>query len=744
MAIRTIVSSARNQMRWVVLLLIIAVMLPTVCLLWLMSQAVKNERLAVRQKLVDVYRQRLEKLSTGIDELWSARIALIEQEATITRQPVEMFDLLVGRGNGTSSSKGCNAIIIYDDNDKLLYPVVGGIEKPDELPEEFKEAWDVEFVEEDFARAIRLYEKIFNSVFDDYTHYSALLGEVRCLRKLGEIEKAITLCHQLAYEPTPESISSSSISLIARARILLVELKSQTEEGLSQSDLQSLISSAINYTPNSAYGFLLMSSAMRIFLLHKALEIVEESKWAEVLKPELSRAKELLSAEELAAAVLEKYHTGPPSDSWSEDDVRTLILLLHSSLEKIEGMEWEWAEKLKAQISGAVDLFSDRKVVAAATDRLRPPVLFESWPEDSFRRLQFPETAYGMCYKYSGRVYVLLQKAQSLSSDFDSCGDDLEELGISYRITDNFGTYASGLENPERAAFLKAPLGKFFPGWQIEIHFKDADILKTTAGRQIVVYVWAGLLAVAVMIAAGLLAMRIVSRQIKLNKLKNDFIATVSHELKTPLASIRLLIDTILEGNYKNQQQATEYLQLVSKENVRLTRLIENFMTFSRMERNKRAFRIVRADAAAIAHAAVDAVRTKFENGRCQFLVDINDNLPDVLADHDAMVTVLVNLLDNAYKYSHEEKHIMLRAFAENGTVCYSVSDKGIGISRRAVKKIFTRFYQADRTLSRHAEGCGLGLSIAKFIINAHKGAIFVDSKPGKGSTFTVRLAIAT
>jgi hypothetical protein len=717
MALRMTISSARNQMRWVVLLLIIAVMLPTVCLLWLMSQAVKNERLAVRQKLVDVYRQRLEKLSTGIDELWSARIALIEQEAAITRQPVEMFDLLVGQDGSTTGSKGCDSIIIYDSNNRLVYPVVGGIERPDELSEEFKKAWDVEFVEEDFARAIRLYEKIFNSVFDDYTHYSALLGEVRCFRKLGEIEKAITLCHQLAYAPTSESISSSSISLIARARILLVELKSQTEAGLSQSDLQSLINSSIDYTPNSAYGFLLMPSAMRIFFLHKALEIVEESKWAGSLKPEISRAKELLSAEELAATVLEKYHTGPPSDSWSEDDVRTLILLLHSSLEKIEGIEWEWAEKLKAQISGAVDLFSDRKVVAAATDRLRPPVLFESWPEDSFRRLQFPETVYGMCYKYSGRVYVLLQKAQLLSSDFDSCGDDLEELGISYRITDNFGTYASGLENPERAAFLKGPLGKFFPGWQVEIHFKDVDVLESTAGKQIMVYVWAGLLAVAVMIAAGLLAMRIVSRQIKLNK---------------------------LGGNYTDQQQATEYLQLVSTENERLTRLIENFLTFSRMERNKRAFRIVRADAAAIARAAVGAVRTKFKNSRCQFHVDIDENLPDVLADHDAMVTVLVNLLDNAYKYSHEEKYIMLRAFTENGTVCYSVSDRGIGISRRAVKKIFTRFYQADRTLSRRAEGCGLGLSIAKFIVNAHKGAIFVDSKPGKGSTFTVRLSIAT
>jgi len=113
-----------------------------------------------------------------------------------------------------------------------------------------------------------------------------------------------------------------------------------------------------------------------------------------------------------------------------------------------------------------------------------------------------------------------------------------------------------------------------------------------------------------------------------------------------------------------------------------------------------------------------------------------------VLADHDAMVTVLVNLLDNAYKYSLDDKRIELRAFAENGSVCFCVSDNGVGISRRDAKRIFKRFYQIDRSLARRAEGCGLGLSIAKFIVDAHKGSISVNSKPGEGSTFTVKLPI--
>ncbi len=249
------------------------------------------------------------------------------------------------------------------------------------------------------------------------------------------------------------------------------------------------------------------------------------------------------------------------------------------------------------------------------------------------------------------------------------------------------------------------------------------------------------MLAIAVMVSAGLLAARVVGKQIKTNKLKNDFIATVSHELKTPLASMRVLVDTLLEGSYRNQQQVTEYLELVSKENERLTGLIDNFLTFSRMERNKQAFAMARTSPGAVARDAAEAVKTKFSKGKCRFEVNVPDDLPDVTADRNAMVTVLVNLLDNAYKYSYDNKQIELRVSSEDGSVCFCVSDNGAGMSRRSVKKIFKRFYQVDRSLARHAEGCGLGLSIAKFIVDAHKGSITVSSKPGEGSTFTVYLS---
>jgi signal transduction histidine kinase len=120
--------------------------------------------------------------------------------------------------------------------------------------------------------------------------------------------------------------------------------------------------------------------------------------------------------------------------------------------------------------------------------------------------------------------------------------------------------------------------------------------------------------------------------------------------------------------------------------------------------------------------------------------VRIDPDLPQVKGDRDALVTVVLNLLDNAYKYSGTNKHIVLSAFTENDQICIEVRDNGIGLSQREAKRIFKRFFQADRSLSRAGGGCGLGLSIVQYIVGAHGGTIRVISETGAGSQFIVKL----
>jgi signal transduction histidine kinase len=141
--------------------------------------------------------------------------------------------------------------------------------------------------------------------------------------------------------------------------------------------------------------------------------------------------------------------------------------------------------------------------------------------------------------------------------------------------------------------------------------------------------------------------------------------------------------------------------------------------------------------------AAVESMRGRLEAPGCQLELQVEDNLPSVLADADALTAALANLLENACKYSDEIKHIVVGARARNGGVIFWVRDNGIGIASRERRKIFQPFYQVDQRLSRKGSGCGLGLSIVQFIMAAHRGSVSVESEPGGGSTFSISLPVA-
>ena len=161
------------------------------------------------------------------------------------------------------------------------------------------------------------------------------------------------------------------------------------------------------------------------------------------------------------------------------------------------------------------------------------------------------------------------------------------------------------------------------------------------------------------------------------------------------------------------------------------------------MERNKKAFEFMRVNLGDVARAAADGVDERFAPPQSRLEVTVDEALPEVWADRDAMETVFLNLLDNAWKYSGDEKLIRVRVYADRDNVLAEVSDNGVGMSRQTTRRIFDKFYQVDQRLSREVGGCGLGMSIVKFILDAHGGTIDVRSQLGKGSTFTIRLPIA-
>jgi signal transduction histidine kinase len=659
-----------NQMRWVVLLLAVAVILPTVGLLWFISQVVSNERLAVRQKLITVYREQLRKTLHQPDKRLSHYYELLDSKE-IQEHPYRKKLFAVGQDN-------LAGLIVYNAKGQRIYPSVSSeIGGSAESSADFKDAWELEFVEHQFSRAAEIYgQKAADG--DERVSMAALIGQSRCLEKLGKPEEAVAVCKEVAFSPLEEAAESDILVLIGNARLLLLNLTQDNpayDELFEQTFAQL---AAMLYSVNEA-GFALPADH-NLFLAQALAKI--------------ARKKTLHGNEE----------------NFNLSDFERLIA----------------AEELSIKVS---EIFPEADTL-------------ENIKKDKLQQIPLAdENLYCIYHKTDGISTLALLSPENIASIFADFETEFRNSGVVYRIVNDSGRPVTGAGEVVEEPFVAAVLGDRFPGWRIELSFGAGDIFEKAASRHVTIYIWTGVLVIVLILLAGGFAAQAVRKQIKLNKLKNDFIATVSHELKTPLASIRLLVDTLLEGNYKDQQQVTDYFQLVSKENERLTRLVDNFLTFSRMERNKQTFAMAWISPANIAKTAAEAVKTKFSAGKCDFQMQIADNLPEVFADHDVMVTAIVNLLDNSYKYSYDNKKIELRVFSEDSLVCFSVKDNGIGLNRRQIRKIFDRFYQADTTLSRRAEGTGLGLSIVKFIVDAHKGTISVDSEPGKGSTFTIRLA---
>lgn len=289
-------------------------------------------------------------------------------------------------------------------------------------------------------------------------------------------------------------------------------------------------------------------------------------------------------------------------------------------------------------------------------------------------------------------------------------------------------------------AFAVIDLPAPFYGWKVHVGFQDEGFLARTTQQQTLVTLAVGVVLVLLIAVAGILALRQVTRQIHLNKLKNDFIGLVSHELRTPLASMRMLVETLLEGRYRDEETLREYLSMVASENKRLSRLVENFLTFSRMQRGRSQFKMVEVQMERILQAALAATRPHLESEGVRFTKSIEPDLPALAGDEDALVTVVINLLENAYKYTTEDKRIHLDVAARGDRIIISVEDNGIGIPSRELKQIFKEFYQVDQRLARRSEGSGLGLSINQHIVRAHGGDISVESQEGVGSTFRVSL----
>ena len=293
--------------------------------------------------------------------------------------------------------------------------------------------------------------------------------------------------------------------------------------------------------------------------------------------------------------------------------------------------------------------------------------------------------------------------------------------------------------------FVATELGESLPHWEMAVYLlnpaklvRSAQTLKLTLGLLIALL----LLAIGV---GGWLIVADLTRQLALARQKTDFVSNVSHELKTPLTSIRMFSELLAEGRVAEPEKRQSYLHIIAAEASRLTRLINNVLDFSRMERGEKKYDLKKCDLSDLVRETVDTYRPHVEANGFKVKTAWPAAAITVNGDRDALAQVVVNLLSNAEKYSNGRKEISVEVEAKREPLPHAevrVMDRGAGVPRGCEEKIFEQFYRAHDSLSSGIQGSGLGLTLARQIARAHGGDVTYTPREGGGSCFTLRLPV--
>jgi two-component system phosphate regulon sensor histidine kinase PhoR len=315
---------------------------------------------------------------------------------------------------------------------------------------------------------------------------------------------------------------------------------------------------------------------------------------------------------------------------------------------------------------------------------------------------------------------------------------------------DNFllAVHRKGMERPiyatgemGRSGFRQTKDLWLFSDYDLGIRLKGETIEEVVQSRFYRNLILIGLLNV-VLLGGVWVVYRTVLREVELAQMKSDFVSNVSHEIRTPLALIRMFGETLQLNRVRSAAKRQEYYDTIVQESERLTRLVNNLLDFSRMEAGMKTFDLQPSDLNALVRGVVKNYAARLEQEGVSVRLELDPQLPPIALDKEAVSEAILNLVDNAVKYSGGAKFLRLSTGVERTTVTLDIEDHGIGIEPHQQRKIFEKFYRVSSGPTHEATGTGLGLTLVKHIVDAHKGTISLRSEKGKGSIFRLTFPI--
>ncbi len=278
----------------------------------------------------------------------------------------------------------------------------------------------------------------------------------------------------------------------------------------------------------------------------------------------------------------------------------------------------------------------------------------------------------------------------------------------------------------------------------LRLRFDETDVSSwTRSSLPFPILYWSILiLVIGFTVFGGYLLWRDVGRELAIAEMRSQFAASVSHELKTPLTSIRMFAEALTMGVQKKPEAQQEYLRTIISESERLSRLLNNVLDFSKIEQGTRTYRFEPTSIEEVVHAAEEAMAFPMDQKGFDLKIEVEEGIPQILADRDALEQAILNLLHNAMKYSGESREIQLKLYRNGNMAQIDVTDHGVGIVEEDRDRIFGKFFRVPGIENQKIPGTGLGLTIVSHIAESHGGRVVVKSQPEEGSTFSLILPL--
>lgn len=697
---------ALRKQKKLILIFFLTIFLPALTLSVFGVRAIRNERFRLAKQEENEGRRAARFIRTLVQSKIEAIAGVLEEMARdpafIGKDYAAIHELAEKR---FSADPLIGQTFLLYRNDEVSFPLL--LIPPDKKPADSPKASDtsltvrirraeaLEFVDRNFRAAAALYRDLSAVASGRNLQAEMLTGQARCLQKAGVYDEAVRVYARIASEYS-DSLTPSRLPMGILARLQAVECYERSGD------------------PQGA------------------------------AKHALDAFRELLQK---------------PS-ALSEDQFKTYISLVGESIDAVLAGEKgaQVSEEYRKEYADLKILQSDRMKEWAAAGLLRK----EAIPELA-RRLSQPGAYSPNPYRFSrnvgGRDLLLLAAwipdkdgkgnagmfGVQLNGDHLLAGVLPEALGnvqlndaVEVVLTDLAGRPLSGKRNVSTALPLATEYFEDnFPPWKIELFQAPAKGMEILDLRKSF-FIWTILTLIIVLAFGAFLLARTIAHEMEILKIKSDFVSSVSHEFKTPLTSIKALMERLVDGKVRDAGKMDQYFSIIAQDTDKLTRLVNNLLDFSKIEEGKKEYVFSDTDIVRIATEQVERFKKEQVEAGPDIRLEIADEIPTLRADPDALSRALVNLLSNAVKFTPPGKTIRVGLSSDGENVVLEVEDEGIGIHPDEVGKVFEKFFQGRNAFDQSVKGTGLGLTLVKHIVEAHGGRIRVESRLGRGSRFSM------